>query len=122
MREGRGGLRGAGLGLVLRRLHELQPDLEKIGKTIEGELRESSRDPGSQDEHWLIPGTLSSRIHLKQRNAACEDELCLWAEPFSIHKEGLFRWFDWSRKGPYRLHARLKAGDLRLYSKTDAGR
>src|SRR4029077_12572958 len=32
---------------------------------------------------WLIPGVLSSRIHLKQRNAACEDELCLWAEPFS---------------------------------------
>ena len=46
----------------------------------------------------------------------------LWAEPFSIHKEGLFRWFDWSGKGPYRLHARLKAGDLRLYSKTDADR
>lgn len=25
---------------------------------------------------------LSSRIHLKQRNATCEDELTVWAEPF----------------------------------------
>ena len=52
----------------------------KITKTVTGELRESYRDP---DDAHLIPGVLSSRIHLKQRNAACEDELCLWAEPFS---------------------------------------
>jgi len=41
----------------------------------------------------------------------------LQAAPFHVFKDGLFRSFDWSGKGPYRLHARLKAGDLRLYSK-----
>ena len=40
------------------------------------------------------------------------------AAPFSVFKGGLFRSFDWSGKGPYRLHAHLKAGDLRLYSKS----
>lgn len=39
------------------------------------------------------------------------------AEPFQVIKDGLFRSFDWSGKGPYRLHAKLKAGDLRLYTK-----
>ncbi len=41
----------------------------------------------------------------------------LHAAPFNVIKGGLFRSFDWSGKGPYRLHARLKAGDLRLYAK-----
>ena len=41
------------------------------------------------------------------------------AAPFQVHKEGLFRSFDWRGKGPYRLHAKLKAGDLRLFSKAD---
>jgi hypothetical protein len=39
------------------------------------------------------------------------------AEPFNTVKGGLFRSFEWNGHGPYRLHARLKAGDLRLYSK-----
>jgi hypothetical protein len=39
------------------------------------------------------------------------------AAPFHVVKGGLFRSFDWSGNGPYRLHAKLKAGDLRLYSK-----
>jgi hypothetical protein len=39
------------------------------------------------------------------------------ADPFHITKEGLFRSFDWRGKGPYRLHAKLKAGELRLFSK-----
>lgn len=39
------------------------------------------------------------------------------AAPFHVFKGGLFRSFDWNGKGPYRLHAKLKAGDLRLYSK-----
>jgi hypothetical protein len=42
----------------------------------------------------------------------------LSARPFNVYKEGLFRSFDWSGGGPYRLHAHLKAGDLRLF--TDA--
>ena len=41
----------------------------------------------------------------------------LTAAPFNVYKEGLFRSFDWSGSGPYRLHAHLKAGDLRLFSK-----
>jgi hypothetical protein len=41
------------------------------------------------------------------------------AAPFQVHKEGLFRSFDWRGKGPYRLHAKLKAGDLRLFSKPE---
>jgi hypothetical protein len=39
------------------------------------------------------------------------------AAPFHVIKGGLFRSFEWTGKGPYRLHAKLKAGDLRLYSK-----
>lgn len=41
----------------------------------------------------------------------------LKAEAFQIFKDGLFRSFDWHGKGPYRLHARLMAGDLSLYAK-----
>ena len=39
------------------------------------------------------------------------------AEPFNTNKGGLFRSFEWNGHGRYRLHAKLKAGDLRLYSK-----
>jgi alpha-mannosidase/mannosylglycerate hydrolase len=63
--------------------NDLLKDRAKINKTISGELRDSGKFPESSDHQWLIPGVLSSRIYLKQRNAACEDELCLWAEPFS---------------------------------------
>jgi hypothetical protein len=42
----------------------------------------------------------------------------LTAAPFNVYKSGLFRSFDWRGKGPYRLHAHLKAGDLRLFSKS----
>jgi hypothetical protein len=45
------------------------------------------------------------------------------AEAFNVFKDGLFRSFTWNGKGPYRLHAHLMAGDLRLYSKaTEAER
>lgn len=69
-------------------LTELEANRQVIGRTVVGELRESGRDPVAEDEQWLIPGVLSSRIHLKQKNAACEDELCLWAEPFSAFAAG----------------------------------
>ena len=36
------------------------------------------------------------------------------AAPYNESKEGLFRSFDWTGKGPYRLEARLKAGEVRL--------
>ena len=38
------------------------------------------------------------------------------AAPFQVFKGGLFRSFDWRGHGPYRLHAKLKAGDLRLFT------
>ena len=42
----------------------------------------------------------------------------LTAAPFHVYKGGLFRSFDWNGNGTYRLHAHLKAGDLRLFSKS----
>ena len=38
------------------------------------------------------------------------------ASAFRVTKEGLFRSFDWSGTGKYRLHAHLKAGEMRLHS------
>jgi len=38
------------------------------------------------------------------------------ASAFHVFKDGLFRSFEWTGKGPYRLHAHLMAGDLSLYS------
>jgi hypothetical protein len=42
------------------------------------------------------------------------------ASAFQVFKDGLFRSFDWTGKGPYRLHAHLMAGDLYLYSTSDS--
>jgi len=39
------------------------------------------------------------------------------AEPFHVLKEGLFRSFDWKGNGPYRLHTKLKAGEVWLSSR-----
>jgi hypothetical protein len=38
------------------------------------------------------------------------------AAPYQVNTGGLFRSFDWRGQGPYRLEARLKAGEVRLYS------
>lgn len=48
--------------------------------TIVGELRSSQR-------HQLLPGVLSTRMWIKQRNHACETLLEKWAEPFSAWAE-----------------------------------
>jgi hypothetical protein len=37
------------------------------------------------------------------------------AAPYGLSKGGLFRSIDWHGTGPYRLKARLKAGEVRLY-------
>lgn len=61
-------------------IEDVREERDKITRVFTGELRE----PGEVgDEQWLIPGVASSRVHLKQANARCENELCLWAEPFS---------------------------------------
>ena len=49
--------------------------------TVRGELRSPKR-------HHLLPGVLSTRIWIKQRNHACETLLEKWAEPFST-------WASW---------------------------
>ena len=36
------------------------------------------------------------------------------ADPFSVKKDGLFRSFEWTGKGPYELRAHLTVGDLKL--------
>ena len=51
--------------------------------TITGELRSPKR-------HHLLPGVLSTRIWIKQRNHDCETLLEKWAEPFSTFAS-LFR-------------------------------
>ena len=42
----------------------------------------------------------------------------LKASAFRVSKDGLFRSFDWSGPGAYRLHAHLMAGDIYLYEKS----
>jgi hypothetical protein len=44
----------------------------------------------------------------------------LHASPFGATREGLFRSFDWSGKGRYRLHAKLKAGEIRIRASSPA--
>lgn len=64
-------------------LDELKPEIGKITALREGELREPGLKSGRDDQQWLIPGVTSSRVWIKQDNAACESLLCQWAEPFS---------------------------------------
>jgi alpha-mannosidase/mannosylglycerate hydrolase len=64
-------------------LKDLEAVREQIRDSVSGELREPGKYATETDGQWLITGTLASRIHLKQRNAECEDELAIWAEPFS---------------------------------------
>jgi alpha-mannosidase len=51
--------------------------------TLRGELRNCSRMP-------LLPGVLSARMWIKQRNDACEALLTQWAEPYAA----LAEWAD----------------------------
>ncbi|HSW45190.1 MAG TPA: glycoside hydrolase family 38 C-terminal domain-containing protein [Phycisphaerae bacterium] len=67
-------------------IEDVREERDRIEKVFTGELRE----PGLLgDDGWLVAGVLSSRIHLKQANARCENELTRWAEPFSVFAEGL---------------------------------
>jgi hypothetical protein len=72
-------------------------------KDVEMHAGDMRIDVGRIDDYQRVDGSLwAGDIH---------------AAPFNVIKGGLFRSFDWSGKGPYRLHAKLKAGDLRLYTK-----
>ena len=65
-------------------LEEVLQHEKAITDVVVGELREPGALPPSQDYQWLIPGVLSSRVWIKQQNAACQALLCQWAEPFSV--------------------------------------
>ncbi|QQE13333.1 glycoside hydrolase family 38 [Planctomycetota bacterium] len=62
---------------------------EAIDREVEGELREPGRHPIGKDSQWHIPGTLSSRVWIKQWNAQCETLLTRWAEPLGIFGEAV---------------------------------
>jgi len=77
-------------------------------KDIESHAGEIDIDVGRPEEYHHVDASIwAGEIH---------------AAPYRISKEGLFRSFDWNGHGPYRLHARLKAGELRLSSKLPAER
>ena len=62
---------------------EMVEHFDDVKHTVQGELREPSREPSSIDNSFLIPGVGSSRVWIKQENAACQTLLTQWAEPFS---------------------------------------
>jgi hypothetical protein len=75
-----------------------------------------------------IEGNKDVRLHAGELSidvGRAEDyrrvEASVWAgeidaPPFHKNKGGLFRSIDWRGSGPYRLEARLKAGEVRLHS------
>ena len=64
-------------------LDEMVKHTDQIDTVVEGELREPGLHRSSEDNQWLIVGTGSSRVWIKQANAACQTMLCHWAEPLS---------------------------------------
>ena len=83
-----------------------------------GELR-LDRVEGSKDVE-LHAGEM--RIDVNRAEDYNSVDASIWAgeihaDPFNVRKEGLFRSFDWKGHGPYRLHARLKAGEVWLSEK-----
>lgn len=60
-------------------LDEMLDQADRIQTVLEGELREPGRD--WDEQQWVIPGVLSSRVWIKQANAECQTLLCHWAEP-----------------------------------------
>lgn len=84
-----------------------------------GELR-LDRVEGSKDIE-LHAGEM--RIDVNRAEDYHSVDASIWAgeihaDPFNVRKEGLFRSFDWKGHGPYRLHARLKAGEVWLSEKS----
>ena len=84
-----------------------------------GELR-LDRVEGSKDVE-LHAGEM--RIDVNRADDYHSVDASVWAgeihaDPFNVLKEGLFRSFDWKGKGPYKLHARLKAGEVWLSART----
>ncbi len=75
------GARRQGMKVVFSSFPEFFAAVRKQRGTlsvVRGELRASGEGP-----RHVIPGVLSSRIYLKQANAACEQRLLQWAEPWA---------------------------------------
>lgn len=64
-------------------LVEFAPRASEITAVLVGELREPGLIEMSEDQQWVIPGVLSSRVWIKQQNTRCQNLLCHWAEPLS---------------------------------------
>lgn len=64
-------------------IEEMLAHDDKITDSVSGELRETGVNPIQDDAQWLIPGTLASRVWIKQQNAACQTLLCQWVEPLA---------------------------------------
>ena len=64
-------------------LDDYEAQLGKVTTTLKGELREPGLAKAGQDQQWLIPGVLSSRVWHKQANWTAENNLTRWAEPFA---------------------------------------
>lgn len=65
-------------------VEELVKTFASVTQRVKGELRESGIPPFTEEQAYLIAGVQSSRVWIKQENAACENLLCHWAEPFSV--------------------------------------
>jgi hypothetical protein len=87
---------------------ELRVSNVRGNKDIESHAGEVDIDVGRADEYHHVDASIwAGEIH---------------AAPYRVSKEGLFRSFDWNGHGPFRLHAKVKAGELRLSSKLQAER
>jgi len=71
-------------------------------KDVETHAGDVQIDVGDPESY----GQIDASVHTGDLNA----------EAFGVVKGGLFRSFNQKRKGQYRLHAHVGAGDLRLYS------
>ncbi|MBK1875506.1 glycoside hydrolase family 38 C-terminal domain-containing protein [Pelagicoccus mobilis] len=62
---------------------QLNTEADKIQKKLQGELRSPGYKEHGIDDQKVINSVISSRIHLKQLNAANDAALRHWAEPFT---------------------------------------
>ncbi len=68
-------------------IHAIKDQLDQMGQpipTIHGELR-------ACDHAHLLPGVLSTRMWIKQRNHACQLLLEKWTEPFTVFSEHMIQ-------------------------------
>ncbi len=60
---------------------ELLAAWDQDAPTIDGEQYAERLAAYTEEEHALLPNTLSNRVNIKLRNAECESALLHWAEP-----------------------------------------